>query len=612
MLEPHCDSAAIVEIPEMPQMGCGRDKRFFYGLSAVVLVILLTQTGLGQEVRPSDPRLEGWLSESFSLHAEQQLKRLGTLMTQAVSSNPLPVDLSSLLTEDFTCESWRPAEPRLVYDSREVKVLRAQLRDSRPQRYNDLSRPLQELVKPFDHDQDRRISFKVIQLDAKKPEHPTTRVYASHVGNGKTGLVEQSFEWTVVWDGSIDSTSPRIHSIAVESFEEIQTSNRHDKKLFHDATAGVFRDVDSFWKQLAFDQVYWQRRIEGYHVIFKSAQHGLAVGDADGDGWDDVYVCQPGGLPNRLFLRDRTGSVRDASEVSRTDLLDSTRSALFIDFDNDGDQDLVLAMSSGLLFYQNYGRARFRPTKVIPAIGDAYSLAASDFDNDGDVDIYACRYYPKDANTQALPIPTPYSDANNGGKNFLVRNDGNWRTSDATSWSGLDENNSRFSYAAIWGDFDSDGDQDLYVANDFGRNCLYRNEIDELGRVRFTDQASQLGLEDGAFGMSASAGDFDQDGYEDIYVGNMFSAAGSRVTMQPQFKPDLSMDQRVQFQRLTRGNTLFKNQSGRYFRDVSARSGATLGRWSWGSLFADINNDGWQDLLIANGYITGDDPNDDL
>ena len=129
---------------------------------------------------------------------------------------------------------------------------------------------------------------------------------------------------------------------------------------------------------------------------------------------------------------------------------------------------------------------------------------------------------------------------------------------------------------------------------------------------QFTDVALEIGMQNGAFGMSAAAGDFDRDGWEDIYVGNMYSSAGSRISRMPEFKPEISDDNRAKFQHLARGNTLFKNHAGREFEDVSVESKITMGRWSWGSLFIDIDNNGWQDLIVTNGYITGDKATDDL
>jgi hypothetical protein len=122
--------------------------------------------------------------------------------------------------------------------------------------------------------------------------------------------------------------------------------------------------------------------------------------------------------------------------------------------------------------------------------------------------------------------------------------------------------------------------------------------------------AGQAGLLDSAFGMSATFADFDHNGWMDLYVSNMFSAAGNRVTFQPEFKAQLSEAQKARFQYLARGNSLFQNRGDGQFEDASVSHGVTLGRWSWGSLFADVNNDSWDDLLVANGYLTGESVDD--
>ena len=112
--------------------------------------------------------------------------------------------------------------------------------------------------------------------------------------------------------------------------------------------------------------------------------------------------------------------------------------------------------------------------------------------------------------------------------------------------------------------------------------------------------------------MSASSGDFNRDGWPDIHLGAMFSSAGSRITSQDRFRPELPQDVRDRFRRLARGNTLFANamkpEGG--FTDASEAAGITVGRWSWASLFADMDNDAWPDLLVANGFVTGEIPDD--
>jgi len=96
----------------------------------------------------------------------------------------------------------------------------------------------------------------------------------------------------------------------------------------------------------------------------------------------------------------------------------------------------------------------------------------------------------------------------------------------------------------------------------------------------------------------------------DLYVANMFSSAGSRIAYQPKFAHSQSEATVKTMQRMARGNTLFQNAGDGQFRDVSDETGVTMGRWAWASKFVDLNNDGWPDLAIANGYITGEDPHD--
>ncbi len=166
--------------------------------------------------------------------------------------------------------------------------------------------------------------------------------------------------------------------------------------------------------------------------------------------------------------------------------LEDSVSALLVDLDNDGDQDLVLATDPLIQFAENDGTGKFtfRSGTTMPT-PTPIRCAAADYDQDGDVDIYVCGYNARkqDSVNRGLPFPLPYHDANNGGQNYLLRNEGGFRFQDVTRQTGLDQNNTRFSLAAAWEDYDDDGDQDLYVANDFGRNCLYRNDGGQfLGR----------------------------------------------------------------------------------------------------------------------------------
>ncbi len=175
---------------------------------------------------------------------------------------------------------------------------------------------------------------------------------------------------------------------------------------------------------------------------------------------------------------------------------------------------------------------------------------------------------------------------------MLLRNDGHGRFVDVTAEVGLGEHNDRFSFAAAWADYDEDGWPDLLVANDFGRKNLYHNEGSKDGRVTFKDVAATAGVEDHGAGMSATFLDYDNDGHLDIYTGNMWTAAGLRVTSEPGFKPDAPAGIRELYKRHARGNSLFRNRGDGTFEDVSLAAGAEMGRWAWSSDALDFDNDG--------------------
>ena len=110
--------------------------------------------------------------------------------------------------------------------------------------------------------------------------------------------------------------------------------------------------------------------------------------------------------------------------------------------------------------------------------------------------------------------------------------------------------------------------------------------------------------------MGVSWGDYNNDGLMDIYVSNMFSSAGNRVAFQRKFRDDDTAETKSMFQRHARGNSLFENAGDGTFRDVSVEAAVTMGRWAWGSVFTDLNNDGWRDLLVTNGLATNEDTGD--
>ncbi len=203
------------------------------------------------------------------------------------------------------------------------------------------------------------------------------------------------------------------------------------------------------------------------------------------------------------------------------------------------------------------GRMRF--SLQLRPKGGFTGMAAADFDRDGKLDLYLCCYVYFQSEAQ-YTYAAPYHDARNGPPNFLFRNrlnvDGTGAFVDCTAETGMMENNNRFSFAPAWCDFDGDGWPDLYVANDFGRKNLYKNN-----QGQFRDVAAEAGVDDIGPGMSAAWFDNYGDGKPDLYVANMWTDAGQRVTRDPHFTP--AQANKEAYQGHTMGNSLFRNRRRR-------------------------------------------------
>ena len=381
---------------------------------------------------------------------------------------------------------------------------------------------------------------------------------------------------------------------------------------FVDVAHQALGGTDSYERQILRGTDYWRTVFDGACGIDVYGNNGVASGDFDNDGFDDLYVCQPAGVPNRLYRNRGDGSFEDVTEKSGVGVLDSTACAIFADFENKGVQDLLVVCGSGPLLFMNQGNGTFSLKRdafkfAHPPQGTFTHAAVADYDRDGRLDIYFC-LYSYYLGLDQYHYPVPYFDARNGPPNFLLHNEGNATFVDATEASGLNAENDRYSFACAWGEHSFNGLPDLYVANDFGRSNLYRNN----GDGTFTAVSAEAGVDVPGAGMSACWSDFDNDGRQDIYVANMWSAAGQRVSQQKNFHEKAPENIRALYRRHAQGNSLYRNDENGKFQNISAQAGVEMGRWSWSSDFFDFDHDGYADLYVANGYISGPDSKIDL
>jgi tetratricopeptide (TPR) repeat protein len=443
--------------------------------------------------------------------------------------------------------------------------------------------------------------FQVTQIDLLPAGALRTRVRLELVGAGQGFHREQRVGW---WDLEWEAAPQDQYRLRRwQSGEE--TRSRVAKPWYEDIASGAFGSAPSYSEQMLQGVDHWRTVLDGASGIDIYGHNGVSVGDIDGDGFDDLYVCQPAGLPNRLYRNRRDGTFEDITEASGVGLLENTACALFADFSHGGRQDLIVVRASGPLLFLNQGGGKFKLKPdafqfANPPQGTFTGAAAADYDRDGWLDIYFCLYVYYQGADQ-YKYPSPYYAAENGPPNFLMRNNRDGTFRDVTAQAGLDRNNTRYSFCCGWSDFNRDGWPDLYVVNDFGRKNLYRSN----GDGTFTDVAPQAGVEDVGAGMSVCCFDYDNDGAEDLYVADMWTAAGERISAQESFQRDASPEARVLYRKHSMGNSLFRNRGDGGFQDATAASGTGMGRWSWSSDGWDFDHDGFPDLYIANGMVSG-------
>ena len=560
-----------------------------------------TKSPLDAVLRKVAAGTDEFLSERHAFEIMARLREWSSALRRA---RPELDVLSRFLHPSIEASSLRPLEDVVVRKANQLEVRRRRFASNPVPGRERFAEELKSYL--GDLQQIETADFQIVAMNevADTPLTVQAEIRYDLVGTRLANAREQRVGIWLTWWVRTDNGEWN----AIRWQAEKETVSRASGPIFIDVTAHALDAIPSYAQQLRFGVDHWRTVLDGACGIDVFGNNGAAVGDFDGDGFDDLYVCQPPGLPNRLYRNRGDGTFEDATEHAGVGVLDGTACALFADFENKGRPDLLVICGSGPLLFQNQGNGRFALK------GDAFQFdkppqgafthaAVADYDGDGLLDIYFC-VYSYYLGLDQYRYPVPYFDARNGPPNFLFHNEGNGSFRDRTAAAGLHSENDRYSFACAWGDYTGNGTQDLFVANDFGRSNLYRNN----GDGTFSAVSGDARVDDPGAGMSAAALDFDGDGKLDIYSANMWSAAGLRVSQQKNFQADQPEEIRSLYRRHAAGNSLYRNQGGGKFQNVAVQAGVAMGRWAWASDSWDFDHDGLADLYITNGYISAASP----
>ncbi|MGB6132347.1 MAG: CRTAC1 family protein [Acidobacteriaceae bacterium] len=337
--------------------------------------------------------------------------------------------------------------------------------------------------------------------------------------------------------------------------------------------------------------------------VVESMSGGVALIDYDRDGYPDIYFTNAPSVDmalagrkakSALYHNNRNGTFTDVTDKAGVGYPCWAMGAVVGDYNNDGWPDLLVTCFGGVVLYRNNGDGTFTDVTAQAGLGDVHGWVTGatfgDYDGDGWPDLFISRYVDLDLhdlpafgsmkNCQYHGIEVQCGPRGlKGLSDFLFHNNGNGTFSDVSRQSGVGDPEERYGLTAVWSDFSQDGRLDLFVANDGEPNYLYRND----GNGRFTDVALEAGVAVNADGaaqanMGVALGDYLHTGRFSILVSH--------------FSDEYA--------------TLFRNDGGMNFTDVSTPAGiarATTPYVGWGDAFFDLDNSGWQDLIIVNGHV---------
>ncbi len=304
---------------------------------------------------------------------------------------------------------------------------------------------------------------------------------------------------------------------------------------------------------------------------------GVAVDDYDNDGWPDLFFSHSV-VPGKLFRNQHDGTFRETTNEALGHLLSQQFGALFFDYDNDQDKDLLLVEDNihdnFFRVYENQGDGHMLPDPLKGGIRFSrftHSLSAGDYDGDGDLDLYAAHW--------GFTLLDIYNE-------YLWRNEGNGTFTDNSkilppTRVSPKTDTLQLNFTPIFADIDGDNDPDMLLAGDFTTSQILIND----GGNAFIDKTTPVISDEN--GMGAAVGDFDNDGDLDWFVTSIWNPIETKAYIGGET-----------------GNRLYRNDGTGNFTDVTDEADVRKGYWGWGACFADFNNDGWLDIFHTNGMTS--------
>ena len=370
-------------------------------------------------------------------------------------------------------------------------------------------------------------------------------------------------------------------------------SNEQAKTTALDLFGFYLEEVNA---QVGVDFVHQSPKLDSKldHILPQIASVGASVSicDFNNDGWNDFYLTtSKHGEHNALYKNLSDGTFENAADELGVGNINKkgngvSMGSVWADINNDGYEDLFVYKWGKPELFLNRSGLGFENISSGSGLPDWINSNAAiwfDYNNDGNIDLLIGGYYKEQVNLWKLEntiiMPESFEYANNGGRNYLLENQGDGSFKDVTFDKELNSTKWTLAIGAI--DFDNNGFPDLLIANDYSVDELYLN----LDGVAFKEigKESKIGYAPKS-GMNVSIADVKNDGNFSIYVSNI-TEMGILLQGNNLWQP-VGSDDRIEF----------KNNAGIL--------GVELGGWSYGSQFGDLNNDGFQDLYLANGFIS--------